>query len=107
MSADLIVIPFRKPHHARKRCLADLRQVPLAYQPQPLTQPGAVNAYDLTQLVVQRDGEDCVIGRFQTARDAIAAAQSRLIAEEIANLDRTDLAEMGRRVVAILEEHGR
>ena len=129
MTADIIAIPvsrYRKPSPTRTRkCLTDMRNVPLAYQPQALTLPGErwhVNAYDMTQIIVIRDGPDPagqifdndrhqrIVGRFVTARDAMAAAQSRAIAEDViqaCGMAGADDAELGRKVREILQEYGR
>ena len=129
MTADIIAIPVSRYHkHAptrTRKCLTDMRNVPLAYQPQALTLPGErwhVNAYDMTQVIVIRDGPDPagqiydndrhqrIVGRFVTARDAMAAAQSRAIAEDILDAARaagSDDAELGRKVREILEAYGR
>lgn len=129
MTADIIAIPVSRYHkHAptrTRKCLTDMRNVPLAYQPQALTLPGErwqVNAYDMTQVIVIRDGPDPagqiydndrhqrIVGRFVTARDALAAAQSRAIAEGILDAARaagSDDAELGRAVREILREYGR
>lgn len=129
MTADIVAIPvtrYRKQSPTRTRkCLADMRQVPLACQPQALTLPGErwqINAYDMTQVIVLRDGPDPagqiydndrhqrIVGRFVTARDALAAAQSRAIAEDILTAREScggDDAEFGRAVRALLEGYGR
>ena len=126
MTADIIAIPVERYRKAapRKR-LTDMRQVPLAYQPQALTLPGErwqINAYDMTQVIVIRDGPEPhgqiadpdrhqrIVGRFVTARDAMAAAQSRAIAEDVIRACEaagTDDAEIGRKVREILQEYGR
>lgn len=128
MTADIIAIPverYRKGHPKRRHSLTDLRNVPLAYQPQAITYPGErwqVNAYDLRQVIVIRDGPEPhgqivdperhqrIVGRFVTARDALAAAQSRAITEDILDAARaagSDDAELGRVVREILEAYGR
>ena len=129
MTADIIAIPVSRYHkHAptrTRKCLTDMRNVPLAYQPQALTLPGErwqINAYDMTQVIVIRDGPDPagqiydndrhqrIVGRFVTARDAMAAAQSRAITEDILDAARaagSDDAELGRKVREILEAYGR
>lgn len=129
MTADIIAIPVSRYHkHAptrTRKCLTDMRNVPLAYQPQALTLPGErwhVNAYDMTQVIVIRDGPDPagqiydndrhqrIVGRFVTARDAMAAAQSWAITEDILDAARaagSDDAELGREVREILEAYGR
>ena len=129
MTADIIAIPVSRYHkHAptrTRKCLTDMRNVPLAYQPQALTLPGErwqVNAYDMTQIIVIREGPDPagqifdndrhqrIVGRFVTARDAMAAAQSRAIAEDViraCGMADADDAELGRKVREILQEYGR
>ena len=128
MTADIIAIPverYRKGHPKRRQSLTDLRNVPLAYQPQALTLPGErwqVNAYDLRQVIVIRDGPEPhgqivdperhqrIVGRFVTARDALAAAQSRAITEEVIEASAAmpdDDAALGRVVRRILAEYGR
>lgn len=128
MTADIIAIPvdrYRKTHPKRRNSTSDLRNVPLAYQPQAITLPGEkwhVNAYDLRQLIVLRDGPEPhgqivdpdqhqrIVARFVTARDAMAAAQSRMIAEEIIEARDgigADDATLGARVREILKEYGR
>ena len=129
MTADIIAIPVSRYHkHAptrTRKCLTDMRNVPLAYQPQALTLPGErwhVNAYDMTQVIVIRDGPDPagqiydndrhqrIVGRFVTARDAMAAAQSRAIVEDIIHARDgvgADYAELGHVIHTILQEYGR
>ena len=128
MTADIIAIPverYRKGHPKRRQSLTDMRNVPLAYQPQAITYPGErwqVNAYDLRQVIVIRDGPEPhgqiadpdrhqrIVGRFVTARDAMAAAQSRAIAEDViraCGMAGADDAEIGRKVREILQEYGR
>lgn len=117
MTADVIAIPVLRQRNRNngsthgRRHLNDIRELPLKYQPQPITQPGEkwhVNAYNLTQLIVLRDeDEQRTVAEFRTARDAIAAAQCRAMVEDILALPRDDEADLGRAVLEILKEYGR
>lgn len=95
---DLVSFPTKRP-----------RVVLLDGQPPAVTMPGEpwhLNAYDLRQIVVHRGAERVPVGEFKTARDAIAAAQSRAIVELLSRAKTSKCLTL-EYVTEVMERFGR